>query len=110
MQKCVKTVKRLLVVSPQTVVEGLHSVLGYAVRTTDGADSAEHTGDVHHSASALLDEREDAQCHADDATQVDGQHGLVVLYGEPVGRGRRKRDAGIVYDGPQTWSATDEKP
>lgn len=94
---------RLHMVSPQTVTEGLHSVLGHAVRSTERADSPKHTGDVHHSAPGHLDEREDAQRYVDDATQIDRQHGLVILDREPVSGTRRQRDSGVVHNGPQAW-------
>lgn len=65
------SMKRLHLDSPQTVTEGLHSVLGHAVRSTERAESPEHAGDVHHSASGHLDEREDVQCYVDNPTQID---------------------------------------
>lgn len=93
-----------LIDSPQVVIEGLHAVLADAVGAAEGADPAEHAGDVHHPAPRPLDEREDAQRHVDDAAQVDGQHGLVVLDGEPVGGRGGQGDAGVVDDGPQACS------
>lgn len=94
----------VLVTLPQAVVKGLHAVLADAVGPAEGAEPAEHTGDVHHPTPRPLDELEDTQRHVDDAAQVDGQHGLVVLDGEPVvGRGGHA-DAGIVDDCPQACS------
>ena len=98
--------KRWRLISPQTVVEGLHSILGDAVRSPERADSPEHTGDVHHSASGHFYQREDAQCYVNYTAQVDGQHGLVVLYSEPVIGARRQGDAGVVHNTPQAWRNT----
>lgn len=88
-------------VSPQTVIEGLHSVLGHTVGSTEWADSPKHASDVHHSASGHLDEREDTQCYVDNPTQIDWQHELVIFYGEPVIGSRWQRDSGIVHNSPK---------
>lgn len=98
---CIYSMSQLHVVSPQAVIEGLHSVLGYTVRSAERADSPKHTGDVHHSALGHLDEREDAQRYVDDAVQIDRYHGLEIIDGEPVGGTGWHRDSGVVHDSPQ---------
>lgn len=103
---CAQHEKGDIFLSPQTVVEGLHSVLGNAVRPAERGDTPKHAGDVHHSASGLLDEREDAQCDVDHAAQIDSYHVLVVVNSEPVIGSRRQSDSGVVYDGPQACSNT----
>lgn len=99
--RLVDRMARSHLVSPQAVIEGLHSVLGHAIRSTEWADSPEHASDVHHSASGHLDEREDAQRYVDNPTQIDRQHELVIFYGEPVAGSRWHRDSGIVHNSPQ---------
>lgn len=105
-QPRVNNVKRLHPVSPQTVIEGLNSILGDTVRSTDWGDPPKHAGHIHHPAFGLLDEGKDAECYIDDAAQIDRQHQLVVLNGEPVGRTRWHTNSGIVHDSPQAWSGT----
>lgn len=77
------------VLSPEAVIEGLHSILGHTVRSAEWADSTTHTGDVYHPAFGLLDEGEDTQGHIDDTEQIDCYHRFEIFYGEPVvGTGR----------------------
>lgn len=95
--------------SPQTVVEGLHSVFGDAVRAAERADPPEHAGHVHDPAFGLLDEREDAQCHIYHSQQIDRQHGFKIGYGEPVGGAGGHRHASVVHDSPQACSESKKK-
>lgn len=103
---CVNNVKRLHLVSPQTVIKGLDSILGHTVRSAEWGDPPKHAGNIHHPAFGLLDEGKDAECYIDDAAQIDRQHHLVVLNGEPVSWTRRDTNSGIVHHSPQAWSGT----
>lgn len=105
-QPCGNNVKRLHLVSPQTVIEGLNSIFGHTVRSADWGDPPKHAGNIHHPSFGLLDEGKDAECYIDDAAQIDRQHQLVVVNGEPVSRTRRYTNSGIVHDSPQAWSGT----
>lgn len=95
-----------VLVSPQTVIETLHGVLGHAIRATYRADPPKHAGNVHHSAPGHLDERQDAQGDINNSTQIDGQHEFIILDGEPVSRARGHRDPCIVHNSPETYGNT----
>lgn len=86
--------------SPQAVVERLNAVLGDAVRASGGADPAEHAGHVDHPPPGLLDERQHAQGHGDHPVQVDVQHELEVVDGQPVVGGGGHGHARVVHHGP----------
>lgn len=95
-----------VLVSPQTVIETLHAILGHAIWAAERADPPKHAGYVHHSAPGHLDERQDAQGDINNSTQVDRQHEFIILNGEPVSRARRRRDPCVVHNSPETYSNT----
>lgn len=104
--RCRSPSRMRVLVSPQTVIETLHAILGHTIWATKWADPPKHAGDVHHSAPGQLNERQDAQGDINNSTQIDGQHEFIIVNGEPVSRGRRQRDPCVVHNSPETYSNT----